>query len=139
MHKYCLQNMTIFCSGIWNAPTTHVPSVNKLMFAIFFFFLHLYQGLIVLTLIKKSFFFFKFAISYSNLTLLLIFFMKKKKKTYSHVKYYLQNRITLLVHLRSFSNSNCFFFSSPILSNSFYLPLCFRFHYKQQQQQIDLR
>ena len=49
--------------------------------------------------------------------LLLNFFMKKKKNC-SHVKHYPQNRTTLLVHLRWFSNSNYFFFNSPTLSNS---------------------
>ena len=39
----------------------------------------------------------------------------------SHIKHYLQNRTTLLIHSHWFSNLNCFFFSSPILS----IPLIF--------------
>ena len=89
LHKYCLQNRNIFYS------------INSRLQLPFFFFFNLYQGLTVLTYInKKSFFFKKIAISYSNLTLLLNFFMKKKllpRKTLST-----KNRTTLPVHLRWF-------------------------------------
>ena len=79
-------------------------------------FFYLYQGLTVLTYInKKSFFFKKIAISYSNLTLLLNFFYEKKKlfprKTLST-----KNRTTLLVHLRWFQYYYLYYYLSISIS-----------------------
>ena len=120
LHKYCLQNRNIFYS---------INSRLQLPF-FFSFFLPL-SRLNHFNINKKSFFFKKFAISYSNLTLLLNFFMKKKKKkNCSHVKHYLQKigphfqytyvgfytiiYLYLYYYLRGFSCLDSSFFSSKI-------------------------